>query len=307
MLLQVTHHTYYQYHDAVQAAQHLAYLQPRVHAAQTVLQTHLHISPEPSHVQTQQDYFGNPRCYFALQAPHHSLGVLASSTVRSHASAQPVSHQTCQQVRQHLAYRPHSAWDPASEFVFSSPFAATHADFAAYAQPSLADNTPLLEASIGLMQRIHTDFRYQSQSTQIDTPALQALAQRSGVCQDFSHIMIACLRSWGLSARYVSGYLLTQAAPGQPPLLGSDASHAWVSVYLPDLPQGVRWCDFDPTNNRWGWHAPGTDYVTLAVGRDFGDVSPLRGILQGGTRHSLSVAVRVEALAEHAQSGPLTF
>ena len=156
---------------------------------------------------------------------------------------------------------------------------------------------------MSLMERIHSDFTYESQSTQINTPALQALEQRKGVCQDFAHIMLACLRSMGLPARYVSGYLLTQPPPGQVKLVGSDASHAWVSVYVGDLPEGQRWVDLDPTNNRWGWYAPGVDYVTVATGRDFGDVSPLRGVIHGGASHTLRVGVTVTDLqAESAQT-----
>ena len=150
---------------------------------------------------------------------------------------------------------------------------------------------------------MHADFRYQSQSTQINTPALQALTQRTGVCQDFAHIMVACLRSLGLPARYVSGYLLTQPAPGTQRLRGSDASHAWAAVYVPDLPAGQRWCDLDPTNRRAGWHSPGEDYVTLATGRDFGDVSPMRGVIHGGASHTLTVGVTVEPALNQPSSG----
>ena len=152
------------------------------------------------------------------------------------------------------------------------------------------------------MRRIHADFDYESESTQINTPALEALAQRKGVCQDFAHIMIACLRSLGLPAKYVSGYLLTVAAPGTVKLTGSDASHAWVSVYVPDLPPRARWCDLDPTNNRDGWHSPGEDYVTLAIGRDFSDVSPIRGVIRGGASHTLKVGVTVEPVARPLQT-----
>ena len=135
------------------------------------------------------------------------------------------------------------------------------------------------------------------QSTQVSTPAVQARAQRKGVGQDFAPIMIACLRVMGIPARYVSGYLLTQPAPGTVKLTGSDASHAWAAVYVPDLPLGERWCDLDPTNNRAGWHSPGEDYVTLATGRDFADVSPIRGVIHGGASHTLSVGVTVEPVA----------
>jgi transglutaminase-like putative cysteine protease len=159
----------------------------------------------------------------------------------------------------------------------------------------------VLAAAKDLMQRIHADFTYESQSTQVNTPALTALTQRKGVCQDFAHIMIACLRAMGVAARYVSGYLLTQPSPGTIKLRGSDASHAWVAVYVPDLPLGERWCDLDPTNDRAGWHSPGEDYVTLAVGRDFADVSPIRGVIYGGASHTLSVGVTVEPSTSDTQ------
>ena len=154
------------------------------------------------------------------------------------------------------------------------------------------------------MERIHTDLKYETASTEVNTPALEALAQGKGVCQDFAHIMLGCLRSLGLPARYVSGYLLTQPPPGKPRLIGADASHAWVSVYCP-IPQSLEdsegktappsgiWVDYDPTNNRCGWGSPGEDYVTLATGRDFSDVSPMRGVIQGASQHELTVEVTV--------------
>ena len=191
------------------------------------------------------------------------------------------------------SYQAHAPYEPASEFVFASPFVPRRQEFARYARLSFAPGASVLAVAVDLMERIHADFTYESQSTQINTPALQALEQRKGVCQDFAHIMLACLRSMGLPARYVSGYLLTQPAPGKVKLVGSDASHAWVSVYVADLPEGQRWVDLDPTNNRWGWFAPGADYVTVATGRDFGDVSPLRGVIHGGASHTLSVGVTV--------------
>ncbi len=140
------------------------------------------------------------------------------------------------------------------------------------------------------MERIFADFEYESEATDVSTPALEALQMRKGVCQDFAHIMLACLRSLGLPARYVSGYLLTEPPPGKARLIGSDASHAWVSLYLPGKAAAAgSWADLDPTNNR----APGEDYVTVATGRDYSDVSPLRGVLHGGANHKLHVAVTV--------------
>ena len=143
------------------------------------------------------------------------------------------------------------------------------------------------------MERIHHDFEYETDATDVSTPALEALALRKGVCQDFAHIMLGCLRSLGLPARYVSGYLLTQPPPGKPRLVGADASHAWVSVYLPGANRaGGTWADLDPTNDRM----PGEDYVRLATGRDYSDVSPMRGVIHGGANHTLRVAVTVSPL-----------
>ena len=303
MLLQVTHETRYHYHPTVDNALHVAYLQPRSHAGQNLLSHTLGVQPLPAQQRAQPDVFGNVRSLFALQSPHDTLSVVARSLVSTRAHPLPAHPLAWEQARERLRYRAGARFDAASEFVFASPYVPRQDAFAAYAQASFRPGAPVLEVARDLMQRIHTDFTYESQSTQVNTPALQALAQRKGVCQDFAHIMLACLRSMGLAARYVSGYLLTEAPPGAEKLLGSDASHAWVSVYVADLPEGARWCDFDPTNNRWGWHAPGVDYVTLAVGRDFGDVSPLRGVIQGGARHTLSVGVTVLAIDENPVDG----
>jgi transglutaminase-like putative cysteine protease len=218
--------------------------------------------------------------------------------VCTRASTPPASRISWEQTREIYRYRSGQRFDAATEFVFASPFVPRHPEFSAYARPSFAPGVGVLAAAQDLMQRIFHDFTYESQSTQINTPALEALAQRKGVCQDFAHIMIACLRAVGVPARYVSGYLLTQPAPGTVKLKGSDASHAWVSVYVPDLPADQRWCDLDPTNNRSGWHSPGVDYVTLATGRDFADVSPIRGVIHGGASHTLSVGVTVEPISD---------
>jgi transglutaminase-like putative cysteine protease len=304
MLLQVTHDTRYRYMPAVETAQHMAYMRPREHAAQSVLDHVLLINPPPAKMRNIADVYGNTRCFFSLQTPHEVLSVVAQSLVSTSASDIITSLLPWEKVREMFRYQAGNRFDAASEFVFPSPFVPRNIEFAAYARASFTAGVPLLNACTDLMERIHTGFTYESQSTQINTPALQALAQRKGVCQDFSHIMIACLRTLGLPARYVSGYVLTHPQEGQPRLVGSDASHAWVSVYLPDLPQRNRWVDFDPTNNRWGWHAPGEDYVTVATGRDFGDVSPLRGVIHGGASHTLTVGVTVAPVGENAVPEP---
>lgn len=293
MLLQVTHTTRYDYQPAVETAQHMAYLHPLQHAGQNVMSHALHINPVPAQQRSTLDVYGNTRCFFSLEVPHTVLEVHALSLVSTSAVAQPASEQPWEQLRDRMRYQAQAAYEPASEFVFASPFVPRRQEFARYARLSFSPGVDVLAVAVNLMERIHADFTYESQSTQINTPALQALEQRKGVCQDFAHIMLACLRSMGLPARYVSGYLLTQPAPGEVKLVGSDASHAWVSVYVADLPEGQRWVDLDPTNNRWGWFAPGVDYVTVATGRDFGDVSPLRGVIHGGASHTLTVGVTV--------------
>jgi transglutaminase-like putative cysteine protease len=296
MLLQVTHTTHYDYQPAVETAQHVAYLQPLQHASQNLLSHSLTISPLPAQQRHTVDVYGNTRCFFSLQVPHTVLQVKAQSLVTTAAHALPESSEPWEQLRDRLRYQAHTPFEPAAEFVFASPFVPRRQEFSSYARPSFGAGASVLDVAVDLMERIHADFTYESESTQINTPALRALEQRKGVCQDFAHIMLASLRSMGLPARYVSGYLLTQPAPGEVKLIGSDASHAWVSVYVGDLPEGRRWVDLDPTNNRWGWNAPGVDYVTVATGRDFGDVSPLRGVIHGGASHTLTVGVTVEEI-----------
>jgi transglutaminase-like putative cysteine protease len=281
----------------------MAYLRPGNHAAQNLLSHTLEISPQPTQQREIADVYGNVRCFFSLQVPHEHLTVVARSLVSTRALVMPASALAWEQERERFRYQVGAPFDAAAEFVFASPFVPRQDEFAAYARESFRPGRSVLDVAIDLTQRIHTDFTYESQSTQINTPALQALEQRKGVCQDFSHIMLACMRSMGLPARYVSGYLLTESLPGTVKLVGSDASHAWVSVYLSDLPEGARWVDFDPTNNRWGWHAPGVDYVTVATGRDFGDVSPLRGVIHGGASHTLTVGVTVQSIGENGTMG----
>ena len=251
------------------------------------------------------NYKHNEQTFFSLQSPHETLDVISHSTVETFVPPTYPSTIAWETVREQFRYKAGSAYEPANEFVFPSPHIKRHEDFASYARESFSPGMPLLQAAQDLMRRIYSDFTYESNSTEINTPALEALAARKGVCQDFAHIMIACLRSMGLSARYISGYLLTHPAPGKERLIGSDASHAWVSVYLPDLPgaaDGAGWWDLDPTNNNDGWGSPGEDYIRLAFGRDFSDVSPIRGVIHGGAKHTLTVAVTVEPFAEETVS-----
>jgi transglutaminase-like putative cysteine protease len=297
MKLRILHETVYAYAPAVDTAQHIVHLKPRDTASQTLLSHSLQVSPTPAAKSERIDAWGNTRSYFALQTAHNELRVVAESTV---LTAQPLPlpddrGAAWDAVRERFRYRAGSIWDRAAEFVFPSEYVPYHDDFAAYARPVFMPGTPVLVAAEALMRRIFFDFKYESASTEVGTPAVEALAQRKGVCQDFAHIMIGCLRALGVPARYVSGYLLTMPPPGQARLVGSDASHAWVSVYAPpagNVTAPGAWYDFDPTNNRM----PGEDYVTIAFGRDFGDVSPMRGLLHGGGEHTLDVGVTVEPL-----------
>lgn len=290
MLLQVLHETRYEYAPPVETAQHMAHLRPLELPWQHVVAHRLTVTPTPTQQSQTRDVYGNSRAFFSLPTAHDELRVYAESIVETAPPPRPASSLPWEQVRERFRYHAGAAFDPAAEFVFASPYVPRHEDFAAYARPSFAPGVPLHLAARDLMDRIHTDFDYDTESTEVSTPALEALAQRKGVCQDFAHVMVACLRALGLPARYVSGYLLTEPPPGQPRLVGSDASHAWVSVYAPDeLGRGL-WCDLDPTNNR----APGEDYVTLAWGRDYSDVSPIRGVIHGGANHTLHVGVTVQ-------------
>ncbi len=296
MLLHVVHETRYDYAPSVKTAQHMAHLKPADNASQRLLQHELSIEPEPAQRSEAIDVYGNTRSFFSLQTRHEELKVVAQSLVSTSAPRAPQHAMSWEDARERLRYHRDAAYDPAAEFVFTSPYVPRHENFLVYARPSFTPGRPLLEAATELMERIHGDFEYDPEITDVSTPALEALQLRKGVCQDFSHVMLACLRSLGLPARYVSGYLLTSPPPGRPRLVGSDASHAWVSIYLPNADGPGEWTDLDPTNDR----PPGDDYVTVATGRDYADVAPVRGVLHGGANHQLHVAVTVTPVEEPA-------
>ncbi|MBM3362988.1 MAG: transglutaminase family protein [Betaproteobacteria bacterium] len=300
MLLHILHETRYDYRPAALNAHHLAYLRPLDGPQQQVLRHELRIDPTPDHQQLSRDLYDNQRLHFDLYRAHGHLHVRAETLVRT-GLAQPAlgPGPAWDEVARRYHYRVGAVCDAALEFAFASALAPRAKVFADFARPSFVPGRPLPEAAWDLMERLHRHMRYEPHSTEVDTPAAQALVQQRGVCQDFAHILIACCRSLGLPARYVSGYLLTDPPPGQARLIGSDASHAWASVYCPalsdraeiDPSQPGQWLDLDPTNRR----SPGQDYVTLAVGRDYADLSPLRGVIRGAIEHALSVAVTVTA------------
>lgn len=303
MRLKILHETTYTYTTAVESAHHVAHLQPFESATQQVHRFALEIEPRPPTVHQHTDAYGNTVHHWALHQPHQSLHVRAQSEVQTLELPQPEG--SCVSTRWEAArdsfrYHAGQTTDLNGQFAFASAHAPLDEAFAQYARTCFTPDHALVLAATALMKRMHSDFTYASHSTDIHTPALQALESRRGVCQDFAHILIACLRSLGLPAKYVSGYLLTHPPEGQARLVGSDASHAWAAVYVPGLHShaSAGWLHLDPTNNRAGWGSPGQDYVQIASGRDFADVSPLRGILQGGASHSLHVGVTVEPSEE---------
>ena len=321
MLLRITHDTHYRYARPIDGAQHILHLRPVRTPLQQLMTHALTLAPEPDSRAQRVDIFGNHQEWLAIQHAHSELRVRAMSDVRTSAPQSAPSTIGWEDARHALSYRAGAHYDAAAGYAFPSPHVGCHPEFADYAAPSVTPGRPLLKAALDLMARMHRDFTYRSGSSSIDTPALESLRLRQGVCQDFTHVMLACFRSLGLSARYVSGYMLTQPPPGQPRLIGADATHAWVQVYLPDLQQDIDldralsmtaqedrlvarmggWYDLCPTNARAGWGSPGEDYVRLAVGRDFSDVSPVRGVIFGGAEHSLHVAVTVEPIAPNLQ------
>ena len=289
MLLNVTHETRYEYAPAVKTARHVAHLKPTHGPHQQLLSHELAMDPQPVQRSEAIDVWGNTRTFFSYLAQHDELKVVSRSVVKTSPAPAVLGDMSWEEARERMRYHRGASYDPAAEFAFASPYVPRHSDFIEYALPSFAAGRPVAEAARDLMARINADFEYEPQATDVSTPAHEALRLRKGVCQDFAHVMLACLRSLGLAARYVSGYLLTEPPAGQARLLGSDASHAWISLYVPGDGAHGDWVDLDPTNRR----APGEDYVVLATGRDYSDVSPIRGVIHGGSNHQLHVAVTV--------------
>ncbi|HTR65332.1 MAG TPA: transglutaminase family protein [Terriglobales bacterium] len=287
MRYHVTHTTRYEYVDAVTLSYNLVRLRPRDHGMQKSLSYELALSPTPAVSRERLDYFGNHAVWFSLQEPHTELTITARSEVQVDLVLQPDAAQSApwEQVRETLLTVLNPQMLAAREFCFDSPYVARDAELADYARASFPQGRPLLQAVLDLTQRIHNEFGFVPGSTTVGTPVLDVLHNRRGVCQDFAHLQIGCLRSLGLAARYVSGYLATTPPPGQPRLAGADASHAWVSVFEPDF----GWMDFDPTNGI----IPSDSHVTVAWARDYDDVGPVKGILVGGRRQRLKVSVDV--------------
>jgi len=286
MKFSIRHQTRYTYSNPVAFCHNEARLQPRATARQVCTASDVVVTPQAAVRSEREDIFGNRVMYFAMQEPHSELTVVATSEVEITQAPQiynPALSSPWQQVVEQLQRATMPDDYDARQFALDSPCAGATPEVRAYAAPSFAPGRPVLEAVHDLSSRIHREFTFDPQCTTIATPVAEALAKRGGVCQDFAHLAVACLRSFGLPARYVSGYLETVPPPGQPRLEGADASHAWFAVYVP----GMGWLDLDPTNDQ----IPDDRYVTTAWGRDFADVTPLKGVIFGGGTHVLDVGV----------------
>ncbi len=290
----VDHYTAYRYSEPVMLSHQQLHLAPRQLDYQAIHAHEVVVKPAPTQRRQLTDPFGNPVTEIAIEAAHRSLDIIARSTVSvtERPTIEAAQTPAWETVRDALAYR--AAWQPpaalleATQFLFESPYARVKRILRAYAENCFAPGQPVLSAAVALMAKIHGEFKFDAGATNVTTPVMKFFEQKRGVCQDFTHLMISCLRSTGLAARYVSGYLLTHPAPGKPRRVGADASHAWVALFIP----GEGWVDLDPTNNL----RPALEHVTVSWGRDFSDVTPLRGVINGGGEQTLEVKVTVEPI-----------
>lgn len=288
MKYQLTHRTCYNYEGAVTVSHHLARLAPRTLPGQRCPWHALEILPIPVGRGVHLDSYGNTTTYFEIEGKHEELEVVARSFVEVFTSPppDPATTPAWETVRDACKAERLTGSSEAGAFRFASPMVPTGADYQAYAMQDFPPGRPVLEGLIALTARIFTEFRFDPRATDVTTPVSDVFRKRAGVCQDFAHLMLACLRSIGLPARYVSGYLETRPPPGKVKLAGADASHAWISVFCGEA---AGWVDSDPTNNL----IPGDRHITVAWGRDFSDVSPLRGVTLGAGGQQLDVAVDV--------------
>ena len=307
----VLHETLYAYSAPVALSHQLLHLTPRALPWQRTLSNTITVDPLPEEFTRGEDYFGNPACHMVLVAPHRALSVRAESELevlpRGNPALDPAATRPAWDALRTRMRAPLQVTegDPlggpanlaAAGFLYESPYVRFGVALAAYAQPSFPPARPVAEAARDLMRRIHADFEFDPAATSVATPLAEVLEARRGVCQDFAHLMVGCLRMQGLAARYVSGYILTTPPPGMPRLIGADASHAWVSVWCGSA---GGWLDLDPTNDR----VVDQEYITLGWGRDFGDVTPMRGVILGGGEQELTVRVTVMPSIEPSPAPP---
>jgi transglutaminase-like putative cysteine protease len=300
MRLSIFHETHYRYSSPVVLSQQLLHLTPRTLPWQTCDAHRISVEPAAGETAEREDYYGNRTRHLLLAVPHEALVVRAESEVSVRPRAQSAlgaPRVPWEAVRARLRSLDAPTLVEPAEFLYESPHVEPSRELADYAVKSFTARRGILESALDLTRRIHKDFKFDRTATSVSTPLTQVLKDKRGVCQDFAHLMIGCLRSIGLAARYVSGYILTAPPPGRPRLIGADASHAWVSVYCGKSgAEEAGWVDLDPTNNCVVDDA----HVTLAWGRDFADVTPMRGVILGGGAHQppevhVTVTPKIEA------------
>ncbi len=285
MRYKVVHRTEYVYSEPVRLCHNEARLRPRTTFNQSCERSEVVIDPAPAVVHDREDIFGNRVLYFAIQETHQRLVVTSTSEVERWRPALAGRDTTpaWEEVRRSLREASDLETRLAQDFVLESPSVEIAPGVVDYAQPSFAPGRPMLECVLDLSARIHREFKFDPTRTTVKTHISEVLTHRGGVCQDFAHLAIGCLRSLGLAARYMSGYLETMPPPGQARLEGADASHAWLAAFIP----GIGWFEVDPTNDQ----EPDDRYVTIGWGRDYTDVTPFKGVLFGGGKHELEVGV----------------
>ena len=299
MKYRVSHTSKYIYSESVSRCHNEVRMTPLNNRNQSVEKTKTKIFPMPQKTFERIDYFGNKVIGFDIHREHKKLTVTVISEVQTLPPAKPSAEfekMPWNQVRDIMHSSSNSLDILAKEYLLASPLVPLEDEIQAYAALSFPEGRPIFEALQDLTKRIYKDFKYEPGFTTISTPLAELMQHRKGVCQDFAHLEIACVRSMNLAAAYVSGYLETDPPPGKVKLVGSDASHAWLTVYIP----GFGWQDLDPTNNQ----QPNERYVTVAVGRDYADVTPLKGVIYGGGAHKLEVKVDVAPMAMANQEGP---
>jgi len=292
VIYDIAHRTTYKYDAPVASARCAMRLLPRNDRGQTVLSDRIELSPAPEVVSDRIDFHGNRVCGAHILKPHTKLQIALAARVEVDRAPPPAPALTpAWEIVRDAAYAANSlAASSPAHYIYVSRFAPLFDAATNYARESFSPGRPLLEGALELMMRVHADFAYDTDATHVATPVAQAFARRRGVCQDFTHIMIAALRGLGLPAAYVSGYLRTVAAPGQARLEGADSTHAWVSVWCgPEF----GFFDLDPTNAM----AVGNDHIAIAIGRDYADVSPIDGVILGAGGQDLDVSVDVKEAA----------
>lgn len=294
MIYRIRHITEYQYSSAVSLCYNKAHILPRDTDYQVCRSRSIKVLPSPTYSQRRQDYFGNDTYYFTLEKPHTKLTIEVVSEIETRPVRSSLNLDiglTCKQARDLLTQSNHQEIIEAREFILDSPMIKVTPQLKAFAEPLFKPNTPLLSAVRALTSAIYKEFKYDPNFTTLATPLQDVLAHKRGVCQDFAHLAIGCLRALGFPARYISGYLETLPPPGQEKLVGADASHAWFAVFSPT----EGWFEFDPTND----NMPSTQHITTAWGRDYSDVTPVKGVIfEGGGKQAMNVSVDVQRIAD---------